>query len=62
MHRYGMWKLDTNNRTLSQGVLTVEDTRKIYNIQSDIKILLGRDCEVKKVMRFLKKVGVFEET
>ena len=32
-----------------------------HNIQSNIKMLLGRDCEVEKVMRFLKDVGEFDE-
>ena len=31
------------------------------NIQSDIRTLLGRDCEVEKIIRFLKDVKVFEE-
>ena len=28
----------------------------------DIKILLGRDCELDKVIRFLEDIGIFEET
>ena len=29
--------------------------------QSNIRMLLGRDCEVERVMKYLKDVGVFEE-
>ena len=35
--------------------------RKKYNIQSDIRMLLERDREVGKVIKFHKEVGVFEE-
>ena len=31
------------------------------NIQVDIMILLGKDCEVKKMMRFLMDIGMFEK-
>ena len=48
-----MWKPDTNNQTMPPGV-----PKKNYSIQSNIK---EKDCEVEKVMEFLKKVGVFEE-
>ena len=37
------------------------DSRKKYNMQSDIKTLMGKDCEVKSIMRFLKRIGMFEE-
>ena len=30
------------------------DSRKKHNFQGDIKILLGKDCEVEKMMRFLR--------
>ena len=32
------------------------DIRKKYNIQGDIRTLLGKECEVEK-MRFLKGLG-----
>ena len=50
-----------NNQTLPRGVLPMEGHQKKYNIQSDIRALLIRDCEVDKVMRFLKNLEVFEE-
>ena len=49
------------NQTLLFGVPQWRDIRKKYNIQSNIRTLLGRDYEVEKSMRFLKKVGVFDE-
>ena len=30
---------------------------KKYNIQGDIRTLLGENCEVEKVMRFLKETN-----
>ena len=39
----------------------MEGHQKKYIIQIDIRMLLGRDYEVKKVMRYLKDLGVFEE-
>ena len=54
-------KPDTNNQTLPCGVLTIKKRQEKYNIQSDIKTLLRRDCEVEKLMRYLKYIGVFEE-
>ena len=35
--------------------------QKIYNIHSDIEILLGRDCEVEKVMKLLREIEILEE-
>ena len=32
-----------------------------YNIQGDIKILLGRDCEVEKVRMFSNDKEIFKE-
>ena len=32
-----------------------------YNIQGDIRTLLEKDCEVEKMMRFLREIGMFEE-
>ena len=32
-----------------------------YNIQSNIKTILGKDCEVKKIIKFLKKREIFKE-
>ena len=32
-----------------------------YKIQGDIKTLLRRDCDVDKVMRFIKDVDIFEK-
>ena len=37
------------------------DSRVKYNIQGDIRTLLGKDCEVEQMMKFLKEIGKFEE-
>ena len=31
------------------------DSRKKHNIQGDIRTLLGKECEVEKMMRFLRE-------
>ena len=46
-----MLKPETDNQT----------AQKNYNIQSNIKTLLGRDCEMEKVMRFFNDIEIFEE-
>ena len=37
------------------------DTRKKYNMQSIIRTVLERECEVEKIMWYLKDIRVFEE-
>ena len=37
------------------------ESRKKHNIQSNIEALLGKNCEVEKIMRFFKKTEMFEE-
>ena len=61
MHKCSMWKPHTNNQPLLFGVPTNKETPEIYNIQSDIRMLLGRDCVVEMVMKYLKHIGVFEK-
>ena len=34
-------------------------SRKKYYMQSDIKTLLGKDCEGAKIIKFLKEIKVF---
>ena len=36
------------------------DSRKEHNIQGDIRTLLGKDCEIEMMMRFLRE-RMFEE-
>ena len=43
------------NQTLPQW----RDSKK-YNIQSDKKTVLGKECEVKKLMKFLKEMKIFK--
>ena len=40
---------DTNDQTLSQGVSEMEERQEKNNFQSDIKLLLGKDCEAEKI-------------
>ena len=37
------------------------DSIKKHNIQGDIRTLLGRNCEMEKIMRILKGIEMFEE-
>ena len=39
----------------------MEGQQKKYNIQSAIKALVKKDCEVEKKIKFLKEMEVFEE-
>ena len=39
----------------------LQDSRKKYNTQGDIGALLGKNCEMKKIMRFLKETEMFYE-
>ena len=61
MQKCSMWKLENDNKTLPTKLSPMKGQQKIYNIQDDIKTLLGRDCEVEKIMRFLKGIGMFKE-
>ena len=56
-----MWKPDTSNQASLRGVPPWRDTKKKFNIQYDIRTLLGRNCEVQKGYRFLSDIEVFEK-
>ena len=56
-----MWKPDTDNQTFPLGVPPMDEQQKKYNIQDDINTLLRKECEVEEIMRFLKKIEIFEE-
>ena len=51
-----MWEPETKNKTLSTRLPQWKDSRNKH-----IMILLGKDCEVKKMMRFLMDIGMFEK-
>ena len=53
-----MQKTNTKNQTLSRGVAPMEGHQKKYNIQSNIKMFLGGDFEVEKIIGFLKDTDV----
>ena len=56
-----MQRPNTNNKTLPTRLLPMRDSKKKYNIQGDIRALLGKNYEVEKMMRFLKETEMFEE-
>ena len=55
-----MLKSEPNNKTLLTRLLPIEGQQK-HNIQGDLRTLLGKDCEVEKMMRFLRDIGMFKE-
>ena len=61
MWNCSIWKPETNNKTLLKRLPQWRDSRKKYNIQGDIRTLLGKSCEVVKMMRFLKETEMFGE-
>ena len=44
-----------------QDCLQWKDNRKKYNIQGNIRTLLGKSCEMEKMMRFPKETKMFKE-
>ena len=50
----------SNNKTLLTRLPPIEEQQK-HNILGDIGTLLRKDCEVEKMMRFLREIGIFEE-
>ena len=58
MHKCGMWKPDTDNQTLLQEVPPVEGQQKKIQYPEQCKMLLGRDFEVEKIMKFLNKINI----
>ena len=60
MQKYSMWKPEINNKILPTRLPLMEGQQK-HIIKSDIRTLLGKDCEVEKMMRFLMEIGMFEE-
>ena len=53
MHKYDMWKPNTDNQTLLRGVPKIDGLQKKYSVQSDI---LRKNCGVEKIM-----IEIFEE-
>ena len=52
-----MWKPETDNQKLPQGVHPLKEDNKKHNFQDHIKTLLRRNCETEK----LTSVEIFEE-
>ena len=56
--------LTITHQTLPHGVPPMEGHQKKIQYprsRSDIKTLLGRDCEVEKIIKFLKEIEIFEQ-
>ena len=62
MWKCSMWKPEPYNKTLPTRLPQWWDSRKKYNIQVDIRTLLGKDCEMEIMRRSLKEIEIFEET
>ena len=45
----------------SQSAPSMEGSRKKHNIQGDIRTVLGKDCEMEKIMMVLKGKSMFVE-
>ena len=56
-----MWRPETNNKTLSTRLLSMERQQKEIQYPGLYKDTTRESCEVEKVMRFLKETEVFEE-
>ena len=50
-----MWKPETDNK------IRPMEEQKNYNIQGNIRTSLRRDYKVKKIMKFLQEVKIFEQ-
>ena len=61
MRKCSIWKPETDNKTLPTRLPQWRDSRKKDNIQDGIRMLLGKDCEVDKIMRLLRDIRMFEE-
>ena len=61
MQKCSMWKPETNNEILSTRLPQWRDSRKKYNNQGEIRTLLGKNCEVEKIMSFFGNIRMFEE-
>ena len=56
-----MWKSKSNSEALPTRLPSMEGQKKKHNIQGAMGALLGKDCEVEQMMKFLKEIGKFEE-
>ena len=54
-----MWKPETDNQTMPPRVPPIEGQQKKILCPERYKTLLGKDCEVEKIMRFLKEINIF---
>ena len=61
MQKCNIWKPESNKYTLPTRLSLInEQQKKKHNIQGDMT-LLGKDCEVEKMMTFLREIGIFEK-
>ena len=59
MQLHTMRKPENDSETLSAGMPPME--RRKHDVEGDIEKVLGKDCEVGKVMRFLKEIKMYEK-
>ena len=55
MQKNSMWKAESYSQTLSPVMPQQRENRRRYSIQSDIKMILEKNCKVTNVIKFLKK-------
>ena len=61
MQKCNIWKPESNKNTLPTRLSLInEQQKKKHNIQGDMT-LLGKDCEVEKMMMFLREMVKFDE-
>ena len=56
-----MWIPETNNKISPIRLPQWRDNRKKYNIKGNIRTLQLKNCEVEKIIRSLREIGMFEE-
>ena len=62
MQKCSMWKPEPNNKTLPTRLPPNREAAERNTISRMTSwTLLGSDCDVEKIIRFLKEVGEFEE-
>ena len=56
-----MWGPETNNKKLPTRLPQWKDSRRKYNIQGDLRALLGKSREMEKMMKFFKETEMFKD-
>ena len=56
-----MWKLEPDNKALLTRLSPIEGQQKETLFQGDMRTLLGNECEVENMIRFLRELGLLEK-